>query len=104
MNNNIICQILPTHWLQAAKSEADRMNIVTEDTESRPIDPPTVEAACNWLDIDNEDLPSGSPKYIAEIVKACFKELKKIKTGHTVKMFTQLTAVAKYGKLHTQYQ
>jgi hypothetical protein len=104
MNNNIICQILPTHRLQAAESEANRTDTGTEDTESGPIDPPAVKAARDWLDIDDEDQPSGSPKDIAEIVKACFKELKKIKTGRTVKMLTQLMAVAEYVKLRTQYQ
>ena len=73
--NNIICQILPTHQLQAAESEADRTDTGTEDTESGPIDPPAVKAACDWLDIDDEDQPSSSPKDIAEVVKACFKEL-----------------------------
>jgi hypothetical protein len=42
-----------------------------------------VEAACEWLDIDDDDDPEAS-KDILEIVKSCLK----LKTGHSIKRMT----------------
>lgn len=68
---------------------------------------PEVEAARGWLDIDdenNDELTTLNSKDILQIIKNCLKEVKKLKTGRTIKMMTQLTAVAEYVKLRTRYQ
>jgi hypothetical protein len=58
-----------------------------------------VNAACNWLDIDDDDGPDPS-KDILEIIRNCLKEVKRLKTGRSIKMMTQVTAVVEYVKLH----
>ena len=59
--------------------------------------------ARDWLDINDDDGPD-SPKDILEIIRNCLKEIKRLKTGCSIKMMTQLTAVAEYVKLHTHFQ
>ena len=49
-------------------------------------------------DIDDDDSLQSS-KDILEIVKTCLKAVKKLKTGHTIKMMTHLVAIAEYVKL-----
>ncbi|KAF8260015.1 hypothetical protein EI94DRAFT_1812281 [Lactarius quietus] len=52
-----------------------------------------------WLDINDTDEPLQSLKDILEIIKTCFKTYKNMKSGRTIKMFTQLTAVAEHQRL-----
>ena len=56
-----------------------------------------------WLLVDDEDESKGKED-ILKIVSAAMKEAKKLKSAHTVKIATQLTAVAEYVKLHTRYR
>ena len=56
-----------------------------------------------WLLVDDEDEDKGK-KDILKIVSAAMKEAKKLKSAHTVKIATQLTAVAEYVKLWTRYR
>jgi hypothetical protein len=41
---------------------------------------------------------------IFEIVKVCLQDVKKLKSAHSLKVVTQLTAVVEYAKLRDQYQ
>ena len=58
-----------------------------------------------YLLADDEDhgRPVQSQKDIIEIVSRCLKEAKKLKSARSVKIMTQLTAVAEYVKLHARY-
>lgn len=62
-----------------------------------------MEAARTWLDFQDEDEPESS-KDIHEIVKCCLKEVKRLKTGRSIKMMTQLTAVSEFAKLRARYR
>ena len=84
-------------WEQFAETEANQGSLEPEEVSNLEAD---VEAACEWLDID-DDSPEAS-KDILEIVKSCLKGMKRLKTGRSIKMMTQLTAIAEYVKLHTQ--
>ncbi|KAF8521999.1 hypothetical protein JB92DRAFT_3094311 [Gautieria morchelliformis] len=82
-------------------AEIDADHSVT-DSETIQMDPAEVEAAREWLEIDDEDVPT--PTDIITIVKRCLQDVKKLKCGRTVKMMTQLTAVSEYAKLRDRYQ
>ena len=58
-----------------------------------------------YLLTDDEDhgRPVQSQKDIIEIVSRCLKEAKKLKSARSVKIMTQLTAVAEYVKLRACY-
>ena len=58
-----------------------------------------------YLFMDDEDYgrPVQPQKDVMDIVSRCFKEAKKLKSAHTMKIMTQLTTVAEYVKLHTCY-
>jgi hypothetical protein len=79
----------------------------TEDNSGIQDYGPEVEAAREWLDIgdeENDEPTTSNSKDILWIIKNCLKEVKKLKTGRTIKVMTQLTAVAEYVKLRTRYQ
>jgi hypothetical protein len=59
-----------------------------------------VDAACDLLNLDNDEIPGG----ILEIVAECLKDVKKLKTTCCIKMVTQLTAVTEYVKLCKKYR
>ncbi|KAF8496042.1 hypothetical protein JB92DRAFT_3146870 [Gautieria morchelliformis] len=82
-------------------AEIDADHSVT-DSKTIQMDPAEVEAAREWLKIDDEDVPT--PADIITIVKRCLQDVKKLKCGRTVKMMTQLTAVSEYAKLQDHYQ
>ena len=69
-----------------------------EHSEKVQVNTAKVNAACNWLDIDDDDGPDPS-KDLLEIIRNCLKEVKRLKTGRSIKMMTQLTAVVEYVKL-----
>jgi hypothetical protein len=73
------------------------------DSEASPIDVPEVTAAREWLDDGEDDSPEG-PRDILDIIKVCLKDVKKLKTTHSINVVTQLTAVAEYVKLQDKYQ
>lgn len=70
-----------------------------------------VSGICNqlpgaqYLLMDDEDhgRPIQPQKDIIEIVSRCLKEAKKLKSARTIKIMTQLTAVAEYVKLRAHY-
>jgi hypothetical protein len=64
--------------------------------------PAAIEAAHEWLEIDDEDAPKSAD--IFTIVKRCLKDVKKLKCERTVKMMTQLTAVLEYVRLRDRYR
>lgn len=72
------------------------------DSEASPIDVPEVTAAREWLDDGEDDSPEG-PRDILDIIKVCLKDVKKLKTTHSINVVTQLTAVAEYVKLQDKY-
>ena len=85
-------------WEQFAETEANQGSLEPEEVSNLEAD---VEAACDeWLDIDDDDNPEAS-KDILKIVKSCLKGMKRLKTGCSTKMMTQLTAITEYVKLHT---
>lgn len=65
-----------------------------------------IEAA-HELFVNNEnegsELEGNSSANIEEIVVACLKDIKKLKTPRTIKMIMKLTAVAEYVKLRHRY-
>jgi len=64
-------------------------------SESLQVDPSEITAACDWFESnDHGEVPG-----IFEIVKGCFQDVKKLKSAHSIKMVTQLTAVFEYTKL-----
>jgi hypothetical protein len=71
------------------------------DLEAAPDEVPEVTAAQEWLEEDEtndlERLPGA--RNILATIRACLKDVKKLKTMHSIKAFTQLTAVAEYLKL-----
>ena len=85
---------------QTAESSANHimMESTTDhsDPETTPEVPAAVDAACEWLEID-EDTPG--PADIFTIIRRCLIDVKKLKCGCTVKMMTQLIAVSEYVKL-----
>ena len=87
--------------LQIAEIEVSKDE--TKDLEHIQVVTPEVEAACMWLDIRDDDGPEAL-KDIFEIIRKCLGEARKLKTGHTVKIMTQLTAVTEYIKLCAQIQ
>jgi hypothetical protein len=91
---------LPMCWKQFAETEANQGSLEPEEVSDLEAD---VEAACEWLDIDDDDSPEAS-KDILKIVKSCLKGMKRLKTGRSIKMMIQLTAIAEYVKLRTRFQ
>ena len=63
------------------------------------IDLPEIAAAHDFLEPDDH----GEAPNIFEIVKACLQDVKKLKSAHSLKVVTQLTAVLEYAKLRDQY-
>ncbi|KAF7984095.1 hypothetical protein HWV62_16696 [Athelia sp. TMB] len=57
----------------------------------------------DWFDLDDMYEVPQSLKDILEIIKICLQNFRKMKSGRTVKMLTQLTAVAEYVKLRECY-
>jgi hypothetical protein len=103
-------QNLPLHWLQLAEWEADHhveadlYNLA--DSEAPEDNLPEIEAARELFVNDGtegSELDSNSSASIEEIVAACLKDIKKLKTPHSIKMVTQLTAVAEYVKVRCKY-
>ena len=96
---------LPIYREQIAKINANHASTdhpdVVADSETTQAVPAAVEAARQWLEINDEDVPRSTD--IFTIVKRCLKDAKKLKCGHTVKMMTQLTAVSEYVKLRDRY-
>ena len=90
---------------QTAESSANHimMESTTDhsDPETTPEVPAAVDAACEWLEI-NED--ATGPADIFTIIRRCLIDAKKLKCGCTMKMMTQLTAVSEYMKLQDHYQ
>jgi hypothetical protein len=86
--------------INANHASTDHPNAIA-DSETTQAVPAAVEAACEWLEIDDEDVPRSTD--IFTIVKRCLKDVKKLKCGRTVKMMTQLTAVLEYVKLQDRY-
>jgi len=84
-------------WEQFAETEANQDSLEPEEVSDLEAD---VEAAHEWLDIEDDDSPEAS-KDILEIVKSCLKGMKRLKMGRSIKMMTQLTAIAEYVKLRT---
>ena len=74
-----------------------------EHSEKVQVNTAEVNAARDWLDIDDDDGPDPS-KDLLEIIRNCLKEVKRLKTGRSIKMMTQLTAVAEYVKLRIRFQ
>ena len=99
INLYIIFDNLPMFWEQFAETKANQGLLEPEEVSNLEAD---VEAACEWLDIDDDDSPE-TLKDILEIVKGCLKSMKGLKTGCSIKMMTQLTAIAEYVKLHTHF-
>ena len=89
------------YWQQIAEYELHQEDEVDE-TEPVP-NAAEINAAHEWLDIDDDDSPQSS-KDILEIIKTCLKAVKKLKTGRTIKMMTQLVAITEYVKLRARYQ
>jgi hypothetical protein len=59
-----------------------------------------IAAAHEWLNPE-EDETSAT---ILQIVAECLKDVKKLKTNHSIKMVTQLTAVTEYVKLRERFE
>ena len=72
------------------------------DSEAMPDDVPEVSAARDWLE-ENGTNNLGAKNVLA-IIRACLKGVKKLKTTRSIKVFTQLTAVAEYIKLRDNYR
>jgi hypothetical protein len=87
--------------INAIHASTDHPDAVA-DFETTQAVPAAVEAAREWLEIDDEDVLRSTD--IFTIVKRCLKDAKKLKCGRTVKMMTQLTAVSEYVKLRDRYQ
>ena len=84
--------------------EADPYNLA--DSEAAEDDLPEIKAARELFmnnGIEGFELDGNSFTSIEEIVAACLKDIKKLKTPCTIKMVTQLTAVAEYMKLRCRY-
>ena len=94
---------LPMCWQQIAKYELQQMTMeMANETETTQSNATRINTAWEWLDINDDDSPE-SLTDILEIVRRCLKEVKWLKIGHTFKMMTQLTAIAKYVKLRAHY-
>ena len=89
---------------QTAESSVN--HIMTESTtdhsdpETTPEVPAAVDAAHEWLEID-EDAPG--PADIFTIIRRSLIDAKKLKCGCTMKMMMQLTVVSEYVKLQDCY-
>lgn len=96
---------LPLHRVQLAKWEAvshtetDPYNLA--DSEAAEDDLPEIEATRELF--VNDETEGSELASIEDIVMACLKDIKKLKTPRTIKMITQLTAVAEYVKLRRRY-
>jgi len=89
------------YWQQIAEYELHQED---EVDEMEPVpNAAEINAAREWLNIDDDDSPQSS-KDILEIIKTCLKAVKKLKTGRTIKMMTQLVAITEYVKLRARYQ
>lgn len=92
---------------KAAEYEASSLDIkepdATGSSESAPIEAEIDIEAAGWLDLNDEDLVEPA-KDIFQITKNCMKMVKQLKSGRTVKMMTQLTAVTEYVKLRARYR
>ena len=67
---------------------------------------PEIEAARELFmndETEGSELEGNSSADIEEIVTACLKDIKKLKTPRAIKMIMQLTAVAEYVKLRHRY-
>ena len=73
-----------------------------EHSERVQVDTAEVNAAHNWLDINDDNGPDPL-KDILEIIRNCLKEVKRLNMGCSIKMMTQLTAVVEYVKLHIHF-
>jgi hypothetical protein len=92
------------YWQQIAEYESHQVMMEDEVDAAEPVfNAAEIIAAREWLNIDDNDCLQSS-KDILEIVKTCLKAVKKLKTGRTIKMMTQLVAVAEYVKLRARYQ
>jgi hypothetical protein len=60
-----------------------------------------VDSVHDLLNLDEDEIPSEG---ILQVVAACLKDVKKLKTTHSIKMVTQLTAVTEYVKLCEKYR
>jgi len=70
------------------------------DSETLENDVSEVDAAHDSLNIDEDEIPGD----ILQVIAACLKDVKKLKTTCSIKMVTQLTAVIEYVKLHEKYR
>jgi hypothetical protein len=59
-----------------------------------------VDAAHDLLNPDDDKIPGG----ILQVVAACLKDVKKLKTTRSIKMVTKLIAVTEYVKLCEKYR
>jgi hypothetical protein len=69
-------------WEQFSETNANQvlMEQPEEVSDSESVDT-NVKAACEWLDIDDDD----TSKDILEIVKSCLKGMKRLKTGCSIR-------------------
>jgi hypothetical protein len=76
------------------------------DSEAAPAEGPEVTAAREWLEEDKttdlDRLPGA--RDVPATIRACLKDVKRLKTTHSIKAFTRLTAVAEYLKLRDKYR
>jgi hypothetical protein len=99
-----LCQLQLAKWEADHHVEADPHNLA--DSEATEDNLPKTKAAHELFTnngIKGSKLDGNSSMSIEEIVAACLKDIKKLKTPCTIKMVTQLTAVAEYMKLHCRY-
>ena len=90
-------------WQQIAEYELQQVTMETaNETETTQSNAAEINTAREWLDINDDDSPESSTD-ILEIIRRCLKEVIQLKTCRTVKMMTQLTAVAEYVKLRARY-
>ena len=92
-----------TYSIQTAASDVDMEN-ARHGTESElddecPAESPEMEFAQEEMlnEADGDNIPGN--KDIHKIISQCLKDAKKLQSGHTVKILTQLTAVSEYVKL-----
>ena len=94
---------LPSCRLQISEREA--ASLVREhteaiaDSEAAEQDIPDVVAAREWLEEDENDVPCD----ILQIVGACLKDARKIRSTYSINAVTTLTAVTEYVKLRAKY-
>ena len=86
---------------QALEKEADDVaENSPEDANVNDPELPEVVAAREFFEAEEYE----QPRTIKQIVAACLKDVKKLRTVRSIKMVTQLTAVTEYVKLRERYR